>query len=87
MEDPDNFDFGVGTVDASLMYGAEYEMWGNIPESNLPLHDNDVPCSVYYVASRVAVLMIPGKYTCPRNWTREYYGYHGRTPPSSQIYI
>ena len=28
-----------------------------------------------YVATRVALLMIPGKYTCPQNWTREYYGW------------
>ena len=75
VEDPENFDFGPGTVDASYMYGSEYEMYGNIPSSNLPLHENDVPCSVCYVASRVTVLMIPGKYTCPQNWTREYYGY------------
>ena len=73
--DPENFDFGAGTVDASYMYGAEYQIYGNVPSSNLILHDDDVPCSVCYVASRVAVLMIPGKYTCPRNWTREYYGY------------
>ena len=58
-------------------YGAEYEVWSNIPTSSLRLHQHDVPCSVCYVASRESqtVLMIPGKYTCPQNWTREYYGY------------
>ena len=74
VEDPDNFDFGVGTVTASYMYGAEYQMFGNIPSSNLPLNDHDVPCSVCYV-ERETVLMVPGKYTCPLNWVREYYGY------------
>ena len=73
--EPANFDFGPGTVDASLLYGTEYEMWGNIPKSNLKLHDHDVPCVVCYVTIRTALLMIPGKYTCPKNWTREYYGY------------
>ena len=75
VEDPENFDFGAGTADKSLIYGTEYEMTGNIPSSNLPLNNHDVPCSVCYVASRVTVLMIPGKYTCPQNWIREYYGY------------
>ena len=74
-EEPENFDFGAGTVDTSYMYGAEYEIWGNNPSSNLPLNEHDVPCSVCYVATRLAVLMIPGKYTCPPNWTLEYYGY------------
>ena len=32
-------------------------------------------CSVCYIAPRETVLMIPGKYTCPSGWTREYYGY------------
>ena len=35
-EEPENFDFGPGTVDALLMYGAEDEMWGNVPSANLP---------------------------------------------------
>ena len=74
-ENPENFDFGPGTVDASYMYGAEYEMWGNVPKSSLPLDEHDVPCAVCYVASRVAILMIPGTYNCPQNWTKEYYGY------------
>ena len=75
MEDPENFDFSAGTVDASFIYGVEYEMWGNVPSSSLPIHENDVPCAVCYVAERETVLMIPGKYTCPQNWVREYYGY------------
>ena len=75
VEDPENFDFGAGNIDDSYIYGAEYQMFDNIPQSYRPLNDQDVPCSVCYVASRETVLMIPGKYTCPQNWTREYYGY------------
>ena len=74
VEDPANFDFGAGTVDHSYMYGAEYQIGGNIPSSNLPLYDHDDPCSVC-VASRNTVFMISGKYTCPQNWVREYHGY------------
>ena len=74
-ESPQNFDFGRGTADASYIYGAEYRAFGNVPSSNLHLNADDVPCAVCYVASRETVLMIPGTYICPSNWTREYYGY------------
>ena len=74
-EEPENFDFGPGTVGAAFIYGAEYEMWGNVPAASLQNHDHDVPCSVCYISPRETVLMIPGKYTCPSGWTHEYYGY------------
>ena len=73
--DPENFDYGAGTTPESYIYGAEYQMFGNIPSSYHQLNNHDVPCSICYVASRNTVLMIPGKYTCPQNWTREYYGF------------
>ena len=57
------------------MYGAEYEMRGNVPSSSLPLNNEDVPCAVCYVATRDTVLMISGTYICPQTWTREYYGW------------
>ena len=57
------------------MYGAEYRFRGNVPLSNLHLNFDDVPCAVCYVAERNTVLMIPGKYTCPEDWTLEYFGY------------
>ncbi len=53
----------------SKIYGTEYKH---------PLrgsHNHNAPCAVCHVTTRSAVLMIPGKTSCPRNWTREYYGY------------
>ena len=38
------------------------------------IHNQDVPCAVCHIVQR-SVLMIPGQYTCPTGWTREYYGY------------
>ena len=73
--EPQNFAYGPGTVDASFIYGSEYEMWGNIPKANLHLHEHDVPCVVCYVPKRTAKIMIPGTYKCPTAWTLEYYGY------------
>ena len=74
-EEPKNFDFGPGCADHSFMYGAEYEIHGNVPLSNRALHDEDVVCAVCYVATHDTVLMIPGTYLCPHSWTREYYGW------------
>ena len=51
------------------VYGAEYEWWGD------GLHDQNVPCAVCHVSTRSSYLMIPAKYTCPTNWTREYHGH------------
>ena len=73
-EEPETFSFGPGTFDAAYIYGAEYEMFGNVPSASLPNHNHDVPCAVCYIAPRETVLMIPGRYTCPSGWTREYYG-------------
>ena len=53
----------------SYIYGAQYR--NPIGDSNR----HDVPCSVCYVSTRAAVLMIPAKTSCPTSWTREYYGY------------
>jgi hypothetical protein len=74
-EEPEHLSFGPGTIEVSLLYGAEYRAFGNVPDTHHPLNGNDVPCAVCYVSSRAALLMIPGKYSCPQNWTREYYGY------------
>ena len=75
VEDPENFDFGRMSARASYMYGAEYETTGNVPLSNRRLQNENVPCAICYVSSRATVLMVPGKYSCPPRWTREYYGY------------
>ena len=74
-EEPEHLSFGPGTFNAAYIYGAEYQMFGNVPAASLPNDDHDVPCSVCYIAPRETVLMIPGKYTCPSGWTCEYYGY------------
>ena len=53
----------------ALLFGTEYEF------PVLGQHEHNVPCAVCHVSTRSAVLMIPGKTTCPPTWTREYYGY------------
>ena len=58
------------------LYGAEYQMYPNNPFSNgQSLDNNDVPCAVCLVTSRLTKLMIPAKLTCPDGWTKEYSGY------------
>ena len=73
--EPDNFDFGPGTASNAFMYGAEYEVSGNVPKSSLRLNEHDVPCAVCYAPARSAKIMIPGTYKCPAGWTEEYYGF------------
>ena len=53
----------------SEIHGTEYE--GPVAGR----HDHNVPCAVCYASTRVAVLMIPARTSCPTGWTREYYGY------------
>ena len=75
-EEPENFDFGPGTVDASFMYGAEYECGGMYHQQIFSYMNMMFPVlSAIYVATCETVLMIPGRYTCPQSWTREYYGW------------
>ena len=58
------------------MHNVEYEIReGGIPTSTAHLNNHDAPCAVCYVATCETVLMVPGRYTCPPNWTKEYYGY------------
>ena len=53
----------------SYLYGSEYE------HTLVGTHDQNVPCSVCYTASRAAMLMIPAKISCPASWRVEYRGY------------
>ena len=56
----------------AYIYGAEYE--GTNPLTSQS-SSTDVPCAVCYVPTRNALYMIPAKYDCPKDWTREYFGY------------
>ena len=43
-----------------------------------PLHsvnEDNVPCALCYISTRVTAVMIPAKTSCPTNWTAEYTGY------------
>ncbi len=39
------------------------------------LHDHDVPCATCLSTKRGTKIMIPGRISCLKGWTREYYGY------------
>ena len=38
-------------------------------------YQHNSPCAVCYASTRVAVLALPARISCPATWTREYYGY------------
>ena len=53
------------------IHGAEYEnpLMADVED------DDRVPCTVCFTNERVALMMIPGRITCPPTWTTEYFGY------------
>ena len=70
---PQTLSYDPATNNDGLLYGAEYEAENRLPYRLID--DQDAPCALCYTASREAVFMLPGRYTCPSGWTREYYGY------------
>ena len=72
-EDIEHLKFQSGLQNKALIYGSEYKTSSIKPINHVT--DRNVPCSVCYTANRPAVLMIPGKYTCPTGWNTEYHGY------------
>ena len=70
--DPNFLKYEPGKQTNSYIYGAEYQFTnGIVPNS----YDTDVPCAVCYIPKRTTLYMMPAKYTCPKGWTTEYYGY------------
>ena len=75
--------YTTGSQSYSEVHGAEYQF------PIIGTHDHNVPCAICFASTRVGVLMIPARTSCPTGWTREYYGYlmsegqpwadHGRT--------
>ena len=64
-----NLKYASGVRGQAHVYGTEYDF---------PLqgsHRHNAPCAVCHVSTRPTVYMIPAMYECPKNWTREYYGY------------
>ena len=57
----------------SYLYGAEYETSNRV--FGKTTHDYNVPCAVCFAPKKSTKLMIPAKTSCPKSWTREYYGY------------
>ena len=70
--DPKFYKTVSGTQTYGFMYGAEYEDTNELVANS---DDTDVPCAVCYVPTRNALYMMPAKYDCPKDWTREYFGY------------
>ena len=60
------------SIRTGRLWGTEYEHTIE-PASNR--QDRDVPCSLCYVPTRSAMIMIPGTVICPSGWSRDYYGY------------
>ena len=70
---PQYLSYQPGHQETAYLYGAEYQIHSGQPF--VSMHDHNVPCAVCHVSSRVSMLMIPARTSCPSSWTREYYGY------------
>ena len=70
-KDPDYSDFQSGKQGDSTIHGVEYQTDGAPLDS---VDEHNAPCAVCGT-SRSKHIMLPGKNTCPTNWTMEYSGY------------
>ena len=64
--------FQLGVQGFSPLHGVEYMPFGGPLNKKVQYHN--VPCAVC-CTNRSKLLMIPAIYKCPKNWTREYWGY------------
>ena len=71
--DPQYSRYGSGVTGYSPLTGVQYNVAVGQPLRTV--HSHNMPCAACYTSSRVTVLMIPAKLTCPTNWTTEYTGY------------
>ena len=71
-EEPEYLQYRADVQGNAPIYGAEYQAQGNEPLGAFLNHN--VPC-VVCCTSRVSVLMIPARTSCPTGWTLEYSGY------------
>ena len=83
--------YNTGSTHVSWMRSVEYisEDYGIFSST---IHSKRAVCARCYTQSRPAVMMIPGHYTCPTYWTREYYGYlmageDGQVHPTNYICV
>ena len=68
--DPEyNLPSRAGVQGNSPVWGAEYE------QPVVGEQDHNVQCAVCHGTTRVAVLMIPAKTSCPTSWRKQYDGY------------
>ncbi|KAL8613640.1 hypothetical protein ACOMHN_029732 [Nucella lapillus] len=68
----------------ALLYGAEYELFHNH-------QDHDIPCSVCRVPQSTTI-MIPATHACPKGWTTQYAGHmsaghHGHKAASQYVCV
>ena len=71
-EDPEySGRYQTGFQDGYL-HGAEYRISNG--QEFYSMNGHNVPCAVCYASTRVTLLMIPAKISCPSSWIREYYG-------------
>lgn len=72
-KDPRHLGHQAGVSGLSAISGTEYHAIVGQPLGGVYAHN--APCAVCLVTTRWTQIMIPGTYSCPNGWTREYYGF------------
>lgn len=70
--DPQYSSYRLGVQGHHYMYGAEYEQPVGYTSTK---QNHNAVCAVCFTSTRVTVLMVPAKTSCPTSWTKEYQGY------------
>ena len=70
--EPEYLNYQSGVQGHSSIEGAEYETHGQ-PLS--ALNNHNAPCVLCHATTRVAMIKIPARISCPNTWTLEYSGY------------
>ena len=66
---------GVGNGGGAYIYGSEYRHANQINSDKHNIQLRNIPCAVCRVQMRSTTIMVPAHNSCPRSWTREYYGF------------
>ena len=80
---------GLSNSRGAYIHGSEYELVDNINSGKRRIQDRNVPCAVCRVQTRATAIMVPARNTCPRGWTREFYGFlmSGRNDHGKRDYV
>ena len=74
-ETPQYLSTDTAATYVSLLRGVEFETFGTSSTPFNKLLEANMPCAVCHTDTKLSVLTVPARYTCPNGWSLEYSGY------------